>query len=301
MSRDYEKQADLLGAGILYDAKYDPRGLPQFFETIQSKSGAGGAQFLSDHPNPGNRTEYVNAEIATLPPRTGGKVTSPEFARVHELAMKEKTYTAQETQTGVWRGTGHYAATAGGPAQVISAPAAVQEGGAVRLSRSSLGIDDRMVTYRGRRFSMNYPASWQTGEAKDGTVAFVPPNGAGQAGIAYGVLVDTVKLQNGVSDEASLARATAALVQQLGQQNAGLQQTGQVTSLSLGGQAANAVELRGRSPVLEGGSALTERDWLVTIARPDGDLSYMVFVAPEADFAILKPVYSAMAQSFRAQ
>ena len=67
------------------------------------------------------------------------------------------------------------------------------------------------------------------------------------------------------------------------------------------GDAANAVELRGRSPVIEGGSALAERDWLVTIARPDGDLTYMVFVSPEPDFAILKPVYSAMAQSFRAQ
>jgi len=301
MSRDYEKQADLLGAGILYDAGYDPRGLPQFFETIQTKYGAGGAQFLSDHPNPGNRTEYVNAEIATLPPRTGGKVTSPEFARVHELAMKEKTYTAKEIQAGAWRQTGHYAAMVGGPAQVISAPAVVQGGGAVRLSRSSLGIDDPMVAYQGRRFSISYPASWQKGEAKDGTVAFVPPNGAGEAGISYGVLIDTVRAQNGVSDVASLARATTALVQQLSRQNAGLQQVGQMTSLSLGGQAANAVELRGRSPVVEGGSALAERDWLVTIARPDGDLNYMVFVSPEADFAILKPLYTAMAQSFRTQ
>ncbi len=301
MSRDYEKQADLLGAGILYDAGYDPRGLPQFFETIQTKYGAGGAQFLSDHPNPGNRTEYVNAEIATLPPRTGGKVTSPEFARVHELAMKEKTYTAKEIQAGAWRQTGHYAAMVGGPAQVISAPAVVQGGGAVRLSRSSLGVDDPMVAYQGRRFSISYPASWQKGEAKDGTVAFVPPNGAGEAGISYGVLIDTVRAQNGVSDVASLARATTALVQQLSRQNAGLQQVGQMTSLSLGGQAANAVELRGRSPVVEGGSALAERDWLVTIARPDGDLNYMVFVSPEADFAILKPLYTAMAQSFRTQ
>ena len=300
MSRDYEKQADLLGTGILYDAGYDPRGLPQFFETIQAKYGAGGAQFLSDHPNPGNRTEYVNAEIATLPPRTGAKVTSPEFASVRELAKKEKTYTAKEVEAGVWRKTGHYAATAGGPGQVINAPAAVQEGGAVRLSRSSLGIDDRMMTYRGRRFSMNYPASWQTAE-KDSSVAFVPPNGAGQAGITYGVLIDSVRTQNGVLDENSLPRATAALVQQLSQQNAGLEQAGQVTSLNLGGQAANSVELRGRSPVVEGGSALAERDWLVTIARPDGDLSYIVFVSPEPDFAVLKPVYSAMAQSFRAQ
>ncbi|MCU1248068.1 MAG: hypothetical protein JWQ49_1097 [Edaphobacter sp.] len=301
MSRDYEKQADLLGAGILYDAGYDPRGLPQFFESIQAKYGAGGAQFLSDHPNPGNRTEYVNAEIATLPPRTGAKVTSPEFARVHELAIKEKTYTAKDVQAGVWRQTGHYAAAVGGPAQVISAPAVVQAGGSVRLSRSALGIDAPMAVYQGRRFSINYPASWQKGEGKDGGVAFVPPNGAGEAGMSYGVLIDTVRPQNGVPDEASLARATAALVQQLSQQNAGLQQVGQMTSLRLGGQAANAVELRGRSPVVEGGSALAERDWLVTVARPDGDLTYMVFVSPEADFAILKPLYSAMAQSFHTQ
>ena len=31
MSRDDEKQADLMGTDILYDAGYDPRALPQFF------------------------------------------------------------------------------------------------------------------------------------------------------------------------------------------------------------------------------------------------------------------------------
>src|SRR6185312_11560501 len=107
--RDDEKQADLMGTDILYDAGYDPRGLPQFFETIQAKYGAGGAQFLSDHPNPGNRTEYVNAEIATLPPRQGGAVTTPEFARVHALAMTEHTYAAKDVQAGVWKRTGQYA------------------------------------------------------------------------------------------------------------------------------------------------------------------------------------------------
>ncbi len=37
MSRDSEKQADLMGTDILYDAGYDPRALPQFFEVIQGK------------------------------------------------------------------------------------------------------------------------------------------------------------------------------------------------------------------------------------------------------------------------
>lgn len=66
MSRDAEKQADLLGTDMLYDAGYDPRGMAQFFEIIQGQYGEGSAQLMSDHPNPGNRTAYVNDEIATL-------------------------------------------------------------------------------------------------------------------------------------------------------------------------------------------------------------------------------------------
>ncbi len=109
MSRGDEQQADLLGTDILYDAGYDPRGLPQFFETIRAKYGAGGAQFLSDHPNPGNRTEYVNQEIATLPARPGSVTTTPEFARVHAIAMGETALSAKEIQSGAWRTSGRYA------------------------------------------------------------------------------------------------------------------------------------------------------------------------------------------------
>jgi predicted Zn-dependent protease len=68
-SRDYEKQADLLGAQIMARAGYDPRSLARMFETIerQAKSSGGeGPQWLSDHPNPGNRTQYITQEAATL-------------------------------------------------------------------------------------------------------------------------------------------------------------------------------------------------------------------------------------------
>jgi hypothetical protein len=302
MSRDYEKQADLLGAGILYDAGYDPRGLPQFFETIQAKYGSGGSQFFSDHPNPGNRTQYVNAEIATFPPRANGTVTSAEFTKIRALAAKEKTYNAKEVRAGAWRQTGKYALVAGGPAQVIpAAPSRGGQGGAagVRLSQSALGLNDRMVAYQGAGFSVSYPASWQKGEGQNGSVAFVPPNGAGQAGIAYGALIDWVRFKTAITDANSLAQATSAVAQQLSQQNGGMQQASQLVSVTVGGQPGNAVELRGRSPVADGGSALVERDWLVTVVRPDRSLSYIVFVAPEPDFAALKPVFSAMVESFR--
>ena len=122
MSRGDEQQADLLGADILYDTGYDPRGLPQFFETIRAKYGAGGAQFLSDHPNPGNRTQYVNQEIATLPARDGAVRTTPEFVQVHAEATAETALGPKDVQGGAWRSSGKYAAGPGSNGAVVGAP-----------------------------------------------------------------------------------------------------------------------------------------------------------------------------------
>ncbi len=306
MSRDDEKQADLLGTDILYDTGYDPRGLPQFFEAIQAKYGEGGAQIFSDHPNPGNRMQYVSAEIASLPPRDNPKVTSAEFTRAQALAAKEKTYNAKDIQAGAWRQSGKYALVAGGPAQVIPAQGGAQGGGqggsgGSRLNQAALGLNDRMVPFRGNGFQVNYPSSWQKGSGQNGGAAFVPQNGAGQEGIAYGVIVDGARWQGGVKDANTLMQATNALAQRLSQDNGGLQQASQLTSISVNGQPANSIELRGKSPLSDGGSSLAERDWLVTVARPDGNVNYLVFIAPEPDFATLKPVFTAMLQSFQVQ
>ena len=56
-SREYERQADLVGAQIMARAGYDPRALAHMFETIQKQGGSGGPEWLSSHPNPGNRTQ----------------------------------------------------------------------------------------------------------------------------------------------------------------------------------------------------------------------------------------------------
>jgi len=68
-SRDYEKQADLLGTQIMARAGYDPRALARMFETIERESksnGGSGPQWMSSHPNPGNRTQYINKEASAL-------------------------------------------------------------------------------------------------------------------------------------------------------------------------------------------------------------------------------------------
>ncbi|HLK17624.1 MAG TPA: M48 family metallopeptidase [Bryobacteraceae bacterium] len=70
-SRTNEAEADYNGAEIVADAGYDPRQLAVFFEKLEAKHGPGNAvtQFLSDHPNPGNRVAAVNEEARYLPRR----------------------------------------------------------------------------------------------------------------------------------------------------------------------------------------------------------------------------------------
>ena len=66
-SRDFEKQADLLGSQIMARAGYDPRELAHMFETIERESKAESSpQWMSSHPNPGNRTAYITKEAEAL-------------------------------------------------------------------------------------------------------------------------------------------------------------------------------------------------------------------------------------------
>jgi beta-barrel assembly-enhancing protease len=65
-SREYEREADLLGAQIMSRAGYDPRAMANMFRTIAQRSGSGGPEWLSDHPSPGNRYEAINREAALL-------------------------------------------------------------------------------------------------------------------------------------------------------------------------------------------------------------------------------------------
>lgn len=292
MGREDEQQADLLGTDILYDTGYDPRGLPQFFETIQAKYGSGGAQLLSDHPNPGNRTQYVNAEIATLPRLPNPVVTSDAFKNVHAAAMKARTFTAQQIKDGAWKG-GSYMAPPPGFAGTASGP----PGG--RLSPAQLGIGAHLQTYRGSGFIIDVPSGWQaTAETNGATLS--PPGGSGAFGIAYGTIIGrATDGRNRITDQSALSQATLAIAQQLSQQNGGLQQVGQPTAVKLGDQSGVSLELRGQSPLAEGGNALPERDWLVTAARPDGDVQYLVFVCPERDLDTLRPLYTQMIQSLR--
>ena len=65
-SREYEREADLLGAQIMARAGYDPRHMASMFQTIARRGGNGAPEWLSDHPNPANRSEAIHREAALL-------------------------------------------------------------------------------------------------------------------------------------------------------------------------------------------------------------------------------------------
>jgi predicted Zn-dependent protease len=69
-SRDDELEADRLSVEYGSLAGYDPRQAIGFFQTldrVQEKEGQGMPNFLSTHPNPGNRIQHIRELIAARP------------------------------------------------------------------------------------------------------------------------------------------------------------------------------------------------------------------------------------------
>ena len=66
-SRDYERQADILGAQIMAGAGYDPRDMSRLFRRLEGDGGRGLPQWLSDHPDLEKRALRVEEEAALLP------------------------------------------------------------------------------------------------------------------------------------------------------------------------------------------------------------------------------------------
>ena len=47
-------------------AGYDPRDMANMFQTLQAKGGSSGPEWMSSHPNPGNRYDAITKEAAQL-------------------------------------------------------------------------------------------------------------------------------------------------------------------------------------------------------------------------------------------
>ena len=79
-----------------------------------------------------------------------------------------------------------------------------------------------------------------------------------------------------------------------------LQPVTKAAASTVGGLVGRSVFLQSPSPFPDvKGQPQQERDWLITVPQRDGALIFMIFVAPEADFAHLQPAYESMLRSMR--
>lgn len=302
-SRTDEAQADAVGAIIMWRAGYNPQAMADFFKMLDSQGGSP-PQLLSDHPNPGNREEAIQKEIANWPPKTY-LTSSPAFEQAHKLAAEMKVYTAQQiaegAKSGEWarlnRQNGAVLNSNGG-GSVVPASANQPTSASAPVSLSSVLPSTHMAQNNLGSLKIARPSNWQLimpRQAGD-DVQIAPSAGVVGNNVGYGVVLGAVKMQG------SLNEATANLVTALQHGGEDLQPVGSAQSITVDGIQGRSQMMQSTSPFPDAnGQPQRERDWLVTVPRPDGSLVYFVFVAPEADWNQFTSAFKSMLKSVRFQ
>ena len=295
-SREDEAQADAVGAVIMHKAEYNPTELANFFELL-AKQGNGGPQFLSDHPNPGNRSQAIEREIRPWP-HQNYLADSAEFRSVKSQAQQVRAYSAQEisdgAKQGVWARQNMKNGAVPEEAQ-SSVGASAGENPLKNVTLEQVQPSAAFTEIRQGGFSIQYPANWSTATGQN-SLSIAPKAGVGQNAIAYGAIVSPVE----DTSAGSIDQVTQDLVQNLTRTNPGMRSEGQPGSVSINGAQGRKVDLVGNSPIEQNGKPLPEHDWLVVAPRSGGSYLYMIFIAPEKDFRALEPTYQKMLGSLRA-
>jgi hypothetical protein len=301
-SRGDEAQADAVGAIILWKAGYQPVALADFFEKLD-KQGSSGPQFLSDHPNPGNRRDAILKEIADWPVKKYRR-DSPEFATVRKDAASVHAYTAEEisdgAKSGQWveenrRNGAVFSAAAGGAtsagADGTTTVAAVPYIPVTDVQPSSIFKLTELSMMKIMR-----PENWDViqGQQAD-SVTIAPRPGVSGDAVAYGVVIQAVPAPGGNSD---VRQITAAIAQSLESGDSNMKQSGEIQTITVDGVAAGSVELQTVSPMRDAqGKVQPERDWLVAVPRSGGNATMIVFVAPQIHSEQLRPTFEKMLRS----
>jgi hypothetical protein len=277
-SRDFEKQADLMGAQIMARAGYDPRALAHMFETIEAQMGAAGGetpQWLSDHPNPGNRTQYITKEAEALTIASAADMSQfvpiktafaslPPAKTMADLAKAKSEPKGQPT---------HLVGTPGEP-----------------LARPSNSFQP---VKGGNVFQASVPSDWTLIPAK-GSIKAVPQNGYGELN---GQAVFSCGVEFGIAkaNTRDLQGATQTFLNAVAQNNPDLRLAGEPRTLQISQRSAIATPLVNPSPL--GGQ---ERIVFYTTFLADGGtLFYFFSVVPERDADAFQDAFQHIGQSIR--
>jgi hypothetical protein len=275
-SREYERQADLVGAQIMARAGYDPRELAQMFETIQKQAGNGGPEWLSSHPNPGNRTQYIAQEAAQL--RIAARPSDAGFLQAKQRLASmppARTMAELERSGGMGGGNSPTGGSVGRVGEAVPAPA--------RQYRTVQG---------GQLFTVSVPVNWQP-VTSNNSIKYVPQN-------AYGDYRGATTLTHGVelgvarASSRDLQQATQTLIDGFVRGNEGMRVAGREEISRLSGRNAIVTPLEGRSAL--GGA---ERVEVHTTMLSNGDLFYLLTVVPEREIGAYGPAFARVVSSVR--
>lgn len=270
-SRDYETQADILGARIMANAGYDPRDLANMFRTIEQQSSGGRApEWMSSHPNPGNRYQKINQEAAALGVSPNPIKVTREFSRVQErLRSMPRAQTMAEIQRG------------GGASQSPTASG--------NYSRTVAAPSTRMRAYSNSALSVNIPSNWQDMNTS-GQVWFAPNGAFGNQGITHGAMIGAAQ-----TNASGLAQASKQYVDELLQANSYLRRNGVQQRTTVAGRTGYVSVLSGRSSV----TGQTEIVTVYTSALRNGGLFFVATVSPGDEAYRYNPVFRTMVSSIR--
>jgi hypothetical protein len=271
-SRDYERQADVLGAQILARAGYDPREMANMFRTIESEGGGGGPEWLSSHPNPGNRYNAIVAEAKSL--RIQGNANTGDFQSVQaRLGGMSPALTAEQIARG--QGRNRPIGTGGRTVRVEPPATAYRTHTPANFLRVSV------------------PSNWEPVGGSNSGVTYTPEGAffrdGNQTAFTHGVQIGVVQ------GSGNLQNDTKRLLNGFAQSNPDLRQESQLRRDTVGGRNGLTAVLTNTSEV----TGARERISLATTQLRDGSLLYVIGVAPQNEAGTYDSTFRRVRQSLQ--
>ena len=272
-SREYETEADLLGARIMAAAGYDPRDLANMFQTIEGQGGGGGGWF-SDHPSAKDRYAKINKEASLL---TVNKAAAPDPADF--VAAKQRL--AGGPMTGNHQSLSQAGANTGNTANAAGPPTG-------RVENPS----SRFVPYDKALFRVTIPDNWRQLEDQNG-VWFAPAGGFGSAN-GQSVFTHAVNLGAVRPRTRDPQQAADEFINSIAQGN-NLRARGSRERMDVDGRPGqlstfdNVNEATGQPELVN----------IITAQLRSGELFYMIAVSPRDDYQKYHPTFAEILRSVK--
>src|SRR5262245_46813393 len=271
-SRGSERDADLNGARMVADVGYNPIEVARFFEKLEAQTGEAGQpkgleSWLSSHPNPGKRVQYVSEDIQFYPKKSYDAGTG-QFEHIKKLVASL-------------------------PPPKLKPAAALKP----VQAQPREGLPQEFTDLHLRDFAVAHPSSWKAGQAQQGGGLYIVPEGGaklaqnGSVELLVGALVD---YSPSAGDKRDLKAETDALLQALKKGDKDLKIEG-TEAVTVGGKQALLTKLKTRSSYEKDPEQVVE---LYTVVRSPG-LWTLALASPPSIFDKAGPIFKQMVQTIK--